>query len=175
MFIIYGLLDPRDGQLKYIGKTSSARFVDRMSQHRTVVDRTKRSKWIRKLEKLSLKPQIIELESFSDEELAYVAETEWISMARHMGCSLLNHTDGGEGFRGNHTVASKQKMSLARRGVRKPPRTKEHCDNIRLSKLGKPRKPETVARMSESLKGRSLSPETRAKISVALKGRPKKV
>ena len=97
---------------------------------------------------------------------------------------LHNKTDGGEGISGHiHTEETKQKMSnaskgiakseehkqklsvshigqsrpSAKKGIKQPPRSAEHCKAISNAKKGKP--------------GRTLSIEERQKISLSLKGR----
>src|SRR5665213_904037 len=52
---------------------------------------------------------------------------------------LVNLTDGGDGCSGYiHTPEHKASVSLKLKGQKKPPRTKEHCKNISLAKLGTP-------------------------------------
>lgn len=43
-------------------------------------------------------------------------ESFWISQFKSWGFTLVNHTDGGEGFNGSHTEETKKKMSETKKG-----------------------------------------------------------
>lgn len=96
--IIYGLYDPRDGVLRYVGKTSQplhARVVQhtapkalRLSHHRAA--------WLRSLDAEGLKPEARVIEETTADEWES-RERYWIAFHRAQGANLVNGTDGGEG------------------------------------------------------------------------------
>jgi hypothetical protein len=91
---IYGLLDPRDGKLRYIGKANDA--GKRLKTH--VSDSRRRNtavcKWIAKLVADNLIPKVLVLEA-CDASLWECRERAWISEAYRMGGVLLNVAPGG--------------------------------------------------------------------------------
>lgn len=110
---IYGLVDPRDNELRYVGKTILS-LNDRLTIHRT--DARKGLKrhvcnWIRSLWREGLEPEIFEIESV--EENWVEQEQFWIAYFKSLGARLTNHTIGGEGALGyRHTEESRRKMSV---------------------------------------------------------------
>ncbi|PZV02225.1 MAG: hypothetical protein DCF32_15275 [Leptolyngbya sp.] len=97
---IYGLVDPRDGQVRYIGKTS-CRLSLRLSRHiaaakHEVENTYHRLNWIRELLALGLLPEIRELERNPADWTE--AEARWIQHGRSQGWDLTNGTLGGEGY-----------------------------------------------------------------------------
>lgn len=89
---------------------------------------------------------------------------------------LLNRTDGGEGTSG--IIFSKEhrnKLSIAKLGIRRGPRSPAERKTISDSTRGKPKPPhteKTKEKISKGLSGRKLSSETKEKISRARKGLP---
>lgn len=128
--IIYGLIDPRTGHVRYVGKSSSG--MKRPSRHwsKIALERGKTACdcWVRKLVLLGLLPEIEILEdlgTFHEDKdnanlLLNEAEISWISFMKHCGCDLLNHTLGGDGTFGiKRSDETKKKMSKSLVG-RKP-------------------------------------------------------
>lgn len=113
--IIYGLADPRDGALRYIGKTSRG-LAYRLRGHVRESKRgeTRRERWIAKLASAGMRPDIFEIEvvpgDWSD------AERFWIAYFRAIGADLVNLTPGGEGATGPKSEAHKAKLSEALKG-----------------------------------------------------------
>jgi hypothetical protein len=106
--LIYGLIDPRNGQLRYVGKSMSG--LTRPKGHATPSGLKKSSgthkgNWIRQLMDGGLKPEIVVLEC-SDVATLCEAESFWISYARFIGCDLTNATDGGVGRLGHSHIPS---------------------------------------------------------------------
>ena len=134
--LIYGLFDPRDETLRYIGKTCGPlrkRFLEHIRKSRS--GKTHRDCWIRELESLSLIPDCIILESVTLSDLND-AEVWNISYFKSIGCQLTNHTAGGDGTLGfKITPETKAKMSVVRRG-RSP--TEAHRLKLSLAKGSKP-------------------------------------
>jgi hypothetical protein len=156
--LIYGLFDPRTGELKYVGKAANG--LVRCFSHlcpSSLRDRTKKNGWLKSLLKKGLRPEwdVIErapLESLSEREQF------WIAYFKFIGCDLLNMTPGGDGHHGRiWTPELRAKMSAATRGRPMPKQS-----------------PETIAKRAASLRGRKRSLEAIAKTAAATRGVPKK-
>lgn len=116
MVTIYGLADPRSGELHYIGKTAGTLRV-RLRCHVNDVRRGRvyipRHRWIAELLGEGIEPDIFEVENVADDQWKE-AEQFWIAYFRAIGCRLLNATDGGDGIVGHrHSAATKEKQRRA--------------------------------------------------------------
>lgn len=91
---IYGLVDPRDGEIRYIGKADCA--AKRLKSH--MRDSRRRNTpvycWIRKLVDLEMMPLIVVIDTVPDHEWMD-AERRIIAVARARNLKLLNLADGG--------------------------------------------------------------------------------
>ena len=158
---IYGLFDPRNYQLRYVGKADNVE--KRLSQHiKQVKHRQYKNRyvcnWIRQLLSEGLTPSVEILEectqgSWKEKEIA------WITDCKKFGLKLCNLTNGGDGTQGYvFSDETKQKLSDMRRGkttsLKGQSISEEHRDNI-----------------SKALKNRVVSEETRKKIGASSKGR----
>lgn len=108
---IYILIDPRDRQVRYIGKTNNPdeRFKNHMNRGHNKL--SYKRNWIESLKKLKLKPimQIIDI-VLIDEWIFW--EKYWISQFKSWGFNLTNHTEGGDGCTfGNKTSFKKGHIS----------------------------------------------------------------
>ena len=94
---IYGLKDPRDGELYYIGKSNHPAF--RLRQH--LEDNTNAGKigWLRDLQSSNLKPELVILETVKCKQWQ-AAERRWIALGRDSGWPLVNIRNGGDGLTG---------------------------------------------------------------------------
>jgi hypothetical protein len=120
-FLIYGLVDPRDGQLRYVGKTEGSLRV-RLNHHvhRALRQRTNTYKgaWVRSVLRDGLRPDIVELEACPGHDDLVEAEQWHIAYWRSLGCRLTNLTAGGEGAVGyRHTQETRARISKAKLGV----------------------------------------------------------
>src|SRR5712675_2161734 len=118
-FLIYGLSDPRTGQLRYIGK--SCRGLKRARSHAypgyLSRDRTYCGNWIRSLQAEGKKYNIVVVQILPDSELLAEAESFWIGYFRRLGAPLTNLTNGGEGCSGRKMSAeTREKLRLANIG-----------------------------------------------------------
>ena len=168
MASIYGLYDPRDETLRYVGVTVLS-LDARLAGHLTDDGDYRRCRWIAGIRKVGLVPTIRLLETVEDDD-RWDAERRWIALARQSGADLTNTSDGGEGRTGPLPLVTRQKMSAARKGRPKSP---EHRAAISAGLRGKPKPPKTDEwRAAHSLKmtGRRHSEETKAKISAAHRG-----
>lgn len=183
---IYGLWDPRDISLRYIGKT--IRPKARLHRHLVDYDRgkiTHCSTWVKGLLNDGLEP-LMEILEECTEETWREAERGWIADGRNIGLRLTNMVDGGLGgaVRGRKlSIDQRKKMSeslMGRPGPMKGKKqTEEAKEKDRIGHLGKrPRlgmknKPETNAKIGAAnaiaLKGRKPPPETVEKLHEALR------
>lgn len=86
-FVIYGIVDPREYNIFYVGHTS--RFDLRRVQHEEGSDRIC-GLMIRKITAAGLKPVFVKLQDCSSEREALSAEIFWIDLLRSRGVSLAN-------------------------------------------------------------------------------------
>jgi hypothetical protein len=185
-FLIYGLCDPRTSELRYIGQTT--RGLDRIKGHlfpsALKQTSTHKSKWLRALNCIGLKPTGIILEEFSNDSMLSEAEEFWIAYFRFLGCNLTNSTSGGEGgFR--HSTETKLRIGNIHRGkslskehmealwmankLRK--RTPEENARRAASNTGQKRNPESCRKIGDAKRGKKLSEEHKRKLSIALRNR----
>lgn len=163
-YLIYGLFDPINGELRYIGRSSSGLERPKRHSHSSelVLDKAYKGNWIRSLLKKDLKPIIGIIQTFNVETDLNAAEMYWIKYFRDQGCGLVNSTDGGGGrFGYKVSEETKRKISEAQKG--KP---KVLTEEIR-KKLSEGRKGKVAHN-----KGKHSSYETRLKISRIQGGKP---
>jgi hypothetical protein len=190
---IYGLVDPRTNQLRYVGKTKDAyhRYYDHMRARKNSHLRN----WLRQVKSCGDQPEMLIIETVTTEQWPE-AERFWIAYFEYIGANLCNRHGGGWG--GNYKPVSEEhraNLSKALRGRKGKPLTDEHrkklsdafrgkkrpqCGWSRGKKLG-PRPPEVGLNISAAKKGKpvkrtkpypSLTEAQRQKISASLKGRP---
>lgn len=108
---IYVLIDPRNNQIKYLGKTIKP-LNKRLSSHMSDNSKSKKSSWIKSLKSQNLKP-IIKLIDTIEKDWQFWEEY-WITNIKMLGIDLLNHTNGGEGMYGYiPTQETREKWSKA--------------------------------------------------------------
>jgi hypothetical protein len=102
---IYGLVDPRSNEIKYIGKSLDAK--SRLVKHLYEASRIDRktaaqpkNKWIRSLLENGLTPTLTILEKVLEDGDWVKAERKWILFGRTQQWNLVNISKGGEGLRG---------------------------------------------------------------------------
>jgi len=186
-YYVYGLIDPRDKKIKYIGKGSGNRMFDHFRKAK--LNKADSNNFI----KLSSLQEIIKegyldiayckLFETNDEFLAYTEEEklikEYHTHASEGGWNMTYGNDGNtNGYQ--HTKKAKQKISESKRGKPHPHLGHEMSEftKSQLEKANKGRKftEEHRAKLSASRigekhwnYGKHLSEETKAKISKALK------
>ena len=96
---IYALIDPRDDQVRYIGKTKNelkVRLRGHLEKSRNLNNKWHVANWIRSLEAEGLIPKIVEIDDLPDSEIDE-AEIRYIREYRELGYDLTNNTLGGDG------------------------------------------------------------------------------
>jgi hypothetical protein len=192
LWSVYVLLDPRDGEARYVGVSQDVRrrFNAHMSTAKRGLNMYNVTRWIGGLLKRGLTPILCVVETGISDWVQ--AEKGWIAHLKHAGCRLVNSTDGGEGTPGRrHSMEAKTKTSLALKGhpVSTETRLKlstllkgrklsaGHLANVRAAasrRIGVPRTPETKAKISASKMGHAgyfHSLEHRKKMSEWMKNR----
>lgn len=100
--LIYGLRDPRDGAIRYVGKSSTGMKRPKAHSKRAASEQTHKAAWIRKLQAAGLQYEIVVLEQLGDDcskDLINAREIAWIALGREaLGDRLTNGSDGGDGF-----------------------------------------------------------------------------
>lgn len=118
-YLIYALKDPVSQEIRYIGKSSSGLRRARSHYHNNKTNNTcsKKNNWIKHLKSIGLKPDIEVLCILLDPKYLSQMEIHYIAKHRHLGCNLVNQTDGGEGLLGRpHSFNTRMKMSHSRNG-----------------------------------------------------------
>jgi hypothetical protein len=179
---IYALADPTTGEVRYIGKSVNPqrRLQSHACEAKYATCTTYRYSWLRSLAKRHLRPHLVILQECdgtgADEERFH------ISFARHIGCHLVNGTDGGEGLPGwkpspetlARMSAAATQHNAARRGI---PRSPEVVAKIKETReqnkhRHKKRDPDELRRLLDIARTmRRFGPETRAKLSASAKAR----
>ncbi len=140
---IYGLYDPRDLQLRYIGKADNPN--NRLSGHIKEAKRQRRNShlynWMRVLLGQGLKPILVILEQ-CDQWDWQNAERFWIALAKRIGTKLTNWTEGGDGV---SSFTNKGRVL-----------SQEHKENLRRANTGKRKTDEHRMKLSIAFKGKNL-------------------
>lgn len=120
---IYGLIDPRDHQLRYVGKTV-LQPARRLATHKWQSRRAKHKRhvlaWISALATEGLTPELVEIEVVSPFGDWEEAERFWIAYFRFVGADLCNLTVGGEGAPGAKVSEERRALLRARCGPLAP-------------------------------------------------------
>ncbi len=153
--VIYGLVDPRNSELRYVGKTSwtpEKRFFNHLSRH----SRAHCKNWIKNLKEYGLVPEMVEIETVGIGRWQE-AERFWIAYFRSIGARLTNHTPGGEGEGKACTAEHKRRIGDGNRGkVRSPEVRKRMAEGRKGKGMGRIWSPESLAKISNTKKVRHL-------------------
>jgi len=184
---IYGLSDPRTGEIRYLGKADDPKR--RFDHHVSAAMRPNSpsyhiysANWIRSLAAVKLKPNLVILEWVPEEEWGHW-EQWWLDFFTGIGCRLVNTAEGGRGGVGYLNKGKKRspeicaRISTARKGKKFGPRgpfSEEAREAIRqgLLRAGVKPPPHAYEKALAVNKGRiawnrgkKMSPETCAKLS----------
>jgi hypothetical protein len=94
---VYALIDPRDNQVKYIGKSINPKARLREHIYKCKFEHTEKGNWVKKLLSLSLEPQMKLLKEAQHTEIPYWEEY-YIKHYKSFGINLLNYDDKGVGI-----------------------------------------------------------------------------
>ena len=137
MGLIYAISNSESGK-RYIGKTIKP-FKKRWASHCACKQSDHFHNAVRYYDKSVWSFEIIQE---YDNEILSEAEIYWISYFNTFKGEGYNSTEGGEGFQGTHTVASKMRMRNVKLGKPSPRKGMHHTDESneknRISHLGKP-------------------------------------
>ncbi len=137
---IYILIDPRDNNVRYVGKTHDLKH--RYYCHTNHFDGTKKSAWIKSIKAIGISPEIDVVE-ITDEKNWIFWEQHYISLFKFYGFNLTNSTQGGEG--GLMSKETKEKMRNAMLNA-----TEEHKKKISIALTGKKPSKQTLLRLRKS-------------------------
>lgn len=175
---IYGLYDPRDNQLRYVGKANNPeRRLDAHIREAKLEKRgqsSHKNNWLRKLLKNNLYPVLKILEEV-DAKNWKKHEITWIETSRKNNTKLVNSTVGGEGVKGHKlTEEHKRKLGDSHKGQIAWNKGKHHSDEtkekIRLANTGKKRSDELRRKISLINKGRKRTEEFKENVRARNKG-----
>lgn len=151
---IYGLFDPRNYQLRYIGKSNNPE--KRLYRHIMYAKSNDRNhhiyNWIRQLLSENLEPSLEILEECNKQNWRDI-ERAWIKEAIEKGVDLTNETSGGDGLQ-DYIFSEEQRKRMSE------------------SRKGRVLNEKTRFAIIQSNKIRVTSEETRLKMSKTRKGRP---
>jgi hypothetical protein len=177
-FFIYELLDPRNKEIRYVGKTNNPKH--RYSQHLYCSKYNKRTSycvsWIKSLLEIGLEPILEIKEEFNNESECFLREIELISEYRNNGVRLTNLTDGGEGQSGRVVSEETRKKTSETKKLKPHPylgkkRPKYIGDKISASLIGRKLTTEHKRKLSNAKIGKKQSEGHKKSISNALTGR----
>ena len=143
MTSIYGLIDPRTNELRYVGKTSRG-LSERLRAHitrRNLHNKRHSSRWISGVILSGTKPEIFEIEKVPDGWCWKEAESFWIEYFKSIGCRLTNISGGGVGAAGSK-------------------RSPEFIANIRAKMIGRTFDDEWKRKISEAKRGVQTQPQS---------------
>lgn len=166
---IYGLYDPRDDSLRYIGKTihPKSRLWDHITDAKSRALANGKAQWIRELLKLDLYPELRILEKCTKDNWIE-REVQWIADEIAKGTDLFNIAEGGDNP--PDWAGRKQTPEHIRKRVeaRKKHGTYKHSKETK-KKISKNRKGKNLG--NTHTKGKPLSKEHKRKLSKALSGK----
>ena len=188
-FLVYGLIDPRTCELRYVGKSSSGR--SRPTQHGSEWARKRQTPlgvWLREVyEAAGRAPAILILKECETNEEALEVEIESIKFFRDLDVALVNVTAGGQGSLGR-PVTQKTRDAVARtsrnrvftpemharlkeshKHLRPPPMTPEGKLNMIAKLTGRKNSPELVAKKAAASKAMWARPGYRERMSAERK------
>lgn len=146
---IYALVDPRSGNVRYVGK--SINVGERVKWHMRDRSSTRKGRWLRQLGAAGLQPQVLILETGTGDWQE--AERRWI--AHHaLVYDLTNLTLGGEGLI-DPSPETRAKIAAAQRA---------RWASNREALIVVSRSPQRRAAISAALKGLKKAPEHVAKL-----------
>lgn len=93
---IYILIDPRNNQVRYVGKANNVSQRYKAHLNRARKHQIHKANWIKQLKDIGLKPIVEVIDIVPIDEWIYW-ETYWIGQFKAWGFDLINYTNGGDG------------------------------------------------------------------------------
>lgn len=156
-WLVYALIDPRTGEARYVGKSTTG--LKRPREHRRPNPKQRYLyNWVELLRRDRLTFEIVVLTQLPSVEKLGEAEQFWIKTLRDRGCRLTNLTLGGTGRLGlKHTKAAKKKISKKNSGTGN-------------GMYGRHQTQEAKNRIAEASSEREWTEKSRKRISQSKKG-----
>ncbi|WRH62063.1 MAG: hypothetical protein RSE12_17075 [Fuscovulum sp.] len=145
---IYGLIDPRTDDVRYIGK--SIRPYQRLQNHMNDVSKCHRSHWLQELKRAGLRPELWIMDRIEADANWQELERDYIEHGHFADWPLTNSTSGGDGV------------------CNLPPETRER---MRATWLGRKHRAESLVRIGDASRGRHHSEDHKARMSAIMAGR----
>lgn len=170
---IYALVDPRDGVVRYVGKTIK-KLERRLAGHLNEKKDTRKFRWIQTLLQDGLTPKIKLIDTVPSESWEE-HEIKWIAWHKANGFDLTNTTSGGDGVH-DMTQESRDKVARATKkrmndsAFRAKIFTVERSKKISLAQKGVPHSAEHVANLPQNQKGYKHREDFKKKVSLGLMG-----
>lgn len=161
---IYALIDPRDNDIRYIGRANCE--IERFKAHLTDTYESYKVRWIAKLKELNLQPIL--------QVICRVPEIEWeetekmfIAFYKSIGCRLTNLSAGGDGLSvmAPKSPEFRRKRSINQSAYIKTQEFKPIIKKIALKNLGQKRSQQTKERIAYMRTGIEHSEETKKLLS----------
>jgi len=162
MIYIYVLIDPRNSQIRYVGK--SIRPKDRLTNHCNDHSKNHRCYWIQELLSLGMMPKQQTIEIVPPNISWQEREIYWISYYKRCSANLVNCTDGGDGVL-NLSGESKERMLKTWKGRKHKP---ESLIKIGLASKGRKHNDKWKKDMKQWIKKREFTKEYRDKLSIGV-------
>lgn len=163
---IYGLVDPRDGRVRYVGKANNPRVRLRAHiQYRNNGHNPRKGKWIDALLKIGISPSLVFLERVESHQWQS-AEKFQIAFFRERGLADLNIHKGGDGSHSDmYSDDARRRLSenAKRRLLTEP--------NNPFRRFGRKHSLETLEKLRMINKINANNPERNRKLSEAHKAR----
>lgn len=177
-YIIYGLIDPRDNKLRYIGKTIQGmkRLKNHLKPSSLKEGNTRKNNWLKKLLEQGLMPNFAIFISYNNylpksvnNKILYNLEQYFITyFKKHLPYELTNDCDGGEGSIGrviSKETRKKMSESAKRRGLpqallnQQKPKNKPKAPKIYKSKAVPGKKQKYYDSMKIAIIGKNILTE----------------
>lgn len=149
---IYGLIDPRSGEIRYVGKANDVQR--RLREHLkpcALKANTHKINWIKSLLLIGLQPDAVTLDTV-DVDVSSESEQAWITKLLKAGLPLTNGAEGGRG--GNIGKEGHSKQAAVLRG-RKVVRSDAHQQKLIAANKAKAVDPAWRTKISDAAKARA--------------------
>jgi hypothetical protein len=162
IIFIYALIDPLTKERRYVGKTNDIPQRLRAHESEARYSRSRKSNWIRALQKQGLRPETECLETVAPSGDWVEAEIRWIARGRSEQWGLFNVTDGGDDIPAEAHSPEARAKGLASRKTSK--RWLAGIESARAKRIGVKHSDEHRAKISAGNRGKKLSPDHVARL-----------